>query len=124
MEDGNYTGSGAVASAESDVDRPIDEQRDKDPVDRAAKKHDPKDYLGQVFSDSEMVIGLVAAVGTDTKSVIDLLKDRLEVFRYQTREIKVSKDIIPQVADVQVTSSGSDRFKQTNALMDAGDEAR
>ena len=44
---------------------------------------------------SELVLGLVAAVGTDLRGVVTNLQDRLKQFGYHTEEIHVSKQIIP-----------------------------
>jgi hypothetical protein len=46
--------------------------------------------------DSELVIGIIAPIGTNTEIVISLLKNQLKKFRYNFRRIYVSKDIISQ----------------------------
>ncbi len=74
------------------------------------------------FSESELIIGLVGAVGTDMNEVISVLKDRLTVVGYITHEIRVSKDVIPQLVTVDIENQ--DVVSRFNRLMDAGNEAR
>jgi deoxycytidylate deaminase len=84
-----------------------------------------KRYLYRSFNESELVIGLVAAVGTDLRGIIRTIEDRLEIFNYKTRVIKISKEIIPEVVKVgDGPLGGSERYRRTDALMTAGDEAR
>ncbi|GHU48929.1 deoxycytidylate deaminase [Clostridia bacterium] len=45
-------------------------------------------------SDAELVFGLVGAVGTNFRSIVDALKERLELFRYCCEEIHISTDIL------------------------------
>lgn len=78
--------------------------------------------LGQKFSESELVIGLVGAVGTDLKSVADYLEERLRVFGYSVQPVRVSRDVIPQVAPVQAELPSE--FERISAYMDAGNIAR
>jgi deoxycytidylate deaminase len=81
------------------------------------------DYLiGQRFSDSELVIGLVGAVGADLEAVIKVIEERLRIFKYSVSQVRVSSDIIPTVAKTPETHPGE--YERINALMDAGDEAR
>lgn len=47
-------------------------------------------YLQGNFKDTELVIGIVNAVGTEYKRVLDPLKDRLKGFAYAVEEIRVS----------------------------------
>jgi deoxycytidylate deaminase len=85
-------------------------------------------FLGQRFSDSELVFGFVGAVGTELNLVIDILVDRLKTFKYQAVQIRVSTDIIPQVVDPQSIPSsaanGSSEYLRITRLMDAGNAAR
>lgn len=80
-------------------------------------------YLGQRFADSELVIGLVGAVGTELKQVIDILLERLGVFKYEAHQVRVSRDIIPQVIDMPSGDFPSE-FARISSLMDAGNRAR
>jgi len=74
------------------------------------------------FSESELIIGLVGAVGTEMDEVISVLKDRLSVVGYDTHVIRVSKEVIPQLVTVDLESV--DVVSRFNRLMDAGNEAR
>src|SRR5690606_1081124 len=47
-------------------------------------------YLLHGINNSEIVIGIVSAVGTESKRVTEPLKDRLRGFGYATEEIRVS----------------------------------
>lgn len=79
------------------------------------------DYLNDEF-DSELIIGLVGAVGTENGQVIDLLKERLGLAGYHVCILKVSNDIIPLLHEVP--SHDNDQYKRISDLMDAGNEAR
>lgn len=73
-------------------------------------------------NDSELVIGLIGALGTDLTRVQHHLGEHLRTAGYTVREIKVSRDVIPLVAAAAVEGlSEADRIRR---LMDAGDEAR
>lgn len=50
------------------------------------------------FTDSELVIGLVGAVGTDLDAVIEILQQRLVVAHYEVQLVRIAEDIIPQIA--------------------------
>lgn len=86
------------------------------------------DFLGNRFSNSELVVSFVGAVGTELKLVIDLFEDRLKAFRYQTERIRISSEIIPLIIDpgtVAFTAkTGSDEYLRISKFMDAGNEAR
>lgn len=45
------------------------------------------------FRNSEVVIGLVAPVGTDLVSVVADLKSELSLYRYRTEEVKITNDV-------------------------------
>jgi deoxycytidylate deaminase len=79
-------------------------------------------FLGQKFTDSELVIGLVGAVGTALRPVIDVLEGRLKTFGYTTQEVRVSKDIIPEI--ISVSTQNNDEYSRTSSLMNAGNQAR
>ncbi len=86
------------------------------------------EFLGQKYSSSELVIGLVGAVGTELKLVIDILNDRLKAFKYDSEQARVSSDVIPQILDpssiAATATSGSDEFLRISKFMDAGNAAR
>ena len=72
--------------------------------------------------ESELIIGLVSAVGTENRRLIDLLQEILGYAGYSCKTVKVSRDVIPQLVDV--TFSDTDYFDRINQLMDAGNQAR
>ena len=43
------------------------------------------------YRDSELVLGVVAPVGTDLRQLGSVLKDHLEKFRYRVHEIRLSE---------------------------------
>jgi len=111
---GNRIGAVAALSAASDV--PIDAQP---PVAAAV----PGRELDQPYSKSEIIIGLIGAVGTELEKVRGMLKQRLERCNYRVVELRITESVIPLISepgDYDVT----DHFARTVALMDAGDKAR
>ena len=72
--------------------------------------------------DSELLIGLVGAVGARLKSVIELLEGQLHLAGYETRVIKVSEEVIKSLVDVP-EHHGSE-YKRTSDLMTAGNRVR
>ena len=72
--------------------------------------------------DSELVIGLVSAVGTENRRVIDLLTERLGLAGYRVYEIKLSSAVIPLLCPVP--DYGNSQYKRVSDLMDAGNKAR
>lgn len=75
------------------------------------------------YSKSELVIGLVGAVGTDLDGVIKVFSDRLRGFSYEAQTVHISEQIIKKIAAVKRYSK-TDKAARINALMDAGNEAR
>ncbi|MCQ8117813.1 anti-phage dCTP deaminase [Methylomonas rosea] len=74
-------------------------------------------YLESGVNDSEIVIGIVSAVGTESKRVIDPLKDRLKGFGYTVEEIRVSS-ILPSYA------GEPKEYERIKHYMKAGDSIR
>ena len=73
-------------------------------------------FLNSSFKNSELVIGIVSAVGTEVTRVITPLKDRLQGFGYKVIEIKVSS-LLSGIS----TNSEYERIKY---LMEQGDALR
>ncbi|QKZ06786.1 anti-phage dCTP deaminase [Pseudomonas eucalypticola] len=78
-------------------------------------------FLDGTYADSEIVIGLVGAVGTDLDEVVRVVGDRLRAFRYACESIRISTDIISPLAPVEQTSSEYDRI---SGFMAAGNALR
>jgi deoxycytidylate deaminase len=76
----------------------------------------PTQYLNGGFDNSEIVIGIVSAVGTEVTRVITPLKDRFARFGYHVEEIKVSS--LLSVATV------SNEYERIKGLMKSGDDLR
>lgn len=74
-------------------------------------------YLNGRFQHSEIIIGIVSAVGTETPRVITPLKDRLKHFGYDAQEIKVS-------ALLAGTTEVSTEYDRIKSLMEAEDRQR
>lgn len=70
---------------------------------------------------SELVIGLVGAVGTDMDNIKTAIKERLGAFGYSTEEIRISSDIISLFKEIPNTS---DNFERINTLMTEGNRLR
>lgn len=77
-------------------------------------------HLKGVFEDSEVVIGIVSAVGTETARVTSPIKDRIEQFGYSVKEIRLSSllDADP------VQGEGTSEYKRIKNFMLAGDKLR
>ena len=75
-------------------------------------------YLEGSFSTSEIIIGIVNAVGTEYKRVIDPLVDRLRGFNYKVEEIRISSLL-------EITSIESHKeYDRIKNYMNAGNELR
>lgn len=75
-----------------------------------------RQYLSAGVNEGELIIGVISAVGTESKLVIDPLKDRLKAFGYTIEEIKVSS-ILP-------TFIGKNEYERIKHYMGAGDLLR
>ena len=74
-------------------------------------------YLAGSFNETEMVFGIVNAVGTEYKRVLDPLKDRLQGFGYVVTEIRVS-ELLP------LPGSTLEEYDRIKHYMKEGDEFR
>lgn len=78
--------------------------------------------LGHRYSDTEIVIGLVAAVGTQLKTIAKYIEDELSFYKYTVNHINISRDIISNIVDISENiTSEVDRI---NKYMDYGNEIR
>ena len=104
----------------SNIDQPsipvVIEKEDK-PIDEININQDIcNKYLNGNFNDSEIIIGIVSAVGTETSRVITPLKDRLNQFGYASEEIKVSS--------LLTGKSDGGEYQRIKSLMNEGDKLR
>lgn len=74
-----------------------------------------------IYSDAELIIGLVGAVGTDLDEISKILKNRLKAYSYDTEEIRVSKDIIKESIDIE---DYNDEFGRISSYMNGGNRIR
>lgn len=79
------------------------------------------DYPTKEF-DSEIVIGLVGAVGTEIDPIVKLLRERFQLAGYVSHVIKISSDIIPRPLPPEPV--GTQHYRRISCLMDAGNQAR
>ena len=84
----------------------------------STEKNDLLDYK---YADSELIIGLVAAVGTDLENLKRVISERLPAFGYQCTDIRVSSDIIKKYGNVRKTENNFDRI---SAYMEEGNNLR
>jgi deoxycytidylate deaminase len=111
-----YVNSGVEYSSDRDS-KPCENQGNGTVV------SDTKLTLGNKFKDSELVIALVGAVGTELQKVARILKERLKAFKYIASDISISQDVIPKITTLK--SHGTvDEFTRISQLMDAGNQAR
>ncbi|ERT12062.1 anti-phage dCTP deaminase [Photorhabdus temperata] len=71
--------------------------------------------------DSEVVIGLVGAVGTDLEIIKNSITQKLNAFRYETQEVRISSEIISVLRDVPSTM---DNYEKISCLMSEGNYLR
>lgn len=76
-------------------------------------------YLLDSLNDSELIIGIVSSVGTETSRVVTAITNRLAGFGYQTQEIKVSSLLLNGGA-----STYPNEYERIKDLMNRGDLLR
>ncbi len=100
-----------------DVDAPWDVEASHEPEQIPCADESPAtQYLHGSFVGSELVIGIVTAVGTETARVVTPLIDRLKHFGYDVEHIRVSS-LLP-------ATQVSNEYERIKSLMAAGDETR
>mgnify|MGYP000350559000 CR=1 FL=1 len=82
---------------------------------------DKEKFLNWTYQDSELVIGLVGAVGTEQHQIINIISDRLKAYNYETEEIRVSRDVIAKLYKIPETTN---EFERISTAMDKGNLAR
>ena len=80
-----------------------------------------EEHLNGNYSDSEIVSGLVGAVGTELTAIKQIIKERLETLNYTTEEVRISTDIISLFEDIPSTLN---HYEKADALMSAGNTIR
>ncbi len=85
--------------------------------------NDVRKPFEDVFRDTEIVIGLVGAVGAQRKRVVEAITDRLKAFKYNAREISVSQDVIGKLWG-DIPSTFPSEFERISTFIDRGNRAR
>lgn len=86
-----------------------------------SEENDDKLKLWHSF-ESELVIGLCGAVGTELRRVAQVLKEQLELTCYAVEHLQISDEIIPLFDSSKINET--DKYERINALMTAGNNAR
>jgi cytidine deaminase len=74
-------------------------------------------YLTSGLKESELIIGIVNAVGTESKRVLDPLSDRLKGFGYTVQDIRLSSLL-------SAPAAGGREYERIRHYMNKGDELR
>lgn len=130
----NFQGSKDAATAlEAEVARylnvehsqsnssPNDQRTEEEPQNEKVNCQTKRQSVDLAYEGSELVIGLVSAIGTDLEQVTRLIDQRLRLFGYDSNVIKISHDII---AELQPSSTNDSYFTTVNQLMDGGNLLR
>lgn len=81
------------------------------------------DKLLQQLRDSEIIIGLVGAVGTNLNLVSDVISEELAILRYESDPFVLS-DILKEIPKFEPNIVDSPEDKRIESLMKAGDDLR
>lgn len=86
------------------------------------KNHAQKSFEGS-YTDTEIVIGLVGAVGTPHDQVVKIISDRLKIFNYTTNEIHVSQGVIRQLYK-DIPAEFDSEYERITKYIEKGNQAR
>jgi len=75
------------------------------------------------YKDSELVIALVGAVGTELGRISQTLTELLRRYRYTTEEIRISANVIGEMVELQ-DFDDHDEYGRISGCMDAGNSLR
>ena len=73
-------------------------------------------------SDSELIIGIISPIGTDTRDVIYHITEHLKTINYKTEVINISSDVISQFKGNDTTFATE--YERIKAYIDLGNSAR
>ena len=93
------------------------------PVPPALEAIDQGRISAEPFKDTELVLGLIGAVGTQLDRVQELLKERLITAGYEVLTVRISQDVIPDIISPKPVAP-TDEYARIMASMDARNEAR
>ena len=74
--------------------------------------------------DSEIVLGIITTVGTDTENVIRYMKEQLSKFSYTTEIINVSTEILSYFDNEEPPQFGNNEYLRIKYYMDLGNKIR
>lgn len=77
--------------------------------------------MSEKYASPELIIGLTSAVGTDITLITEVLREQLAQFHYETKILKLSKEILVPMLTSKDTET---EFKRSMALMSAGNNVR
>ncbi len=86
------------------------------------ENHAQKSFEG-TYTDTEIIIGLVGAVGTPHRYVVEILTERLKAFNYKTTEIRVSHDVIHTLYQ-DIPNNITSEFERITTYIEKGNKAR
>ena len=84
---------------------------------------DRSHFVSSAISDAEIVLGVVAPVGTRVQYVQEVLEDRLGHFGYELKSIRLS-GLIAGFAGLRTALRNAPHGSRISSHMDAGDELR
>jgi hypothetical protein len=76
----------------------------------------------KVFHNSELVMGLVGAVGTELDKVVTILSNSLKGSNYEPCEVVISEAVIPQVIPKMEKPEGESEYQRITRGMNNGDD--
>ncbi|MFI4896216.1 MAG: cytidine deaminase, partial [Phycisphaerales bacterium JB059] len=71
---------------------------------------------------TEVVIAVVGALGVDHSKVRSIIADRLQAYSYSATHIRISKDVICEIASIDDDSLS--KYERATTLIDKGNEIR
>ncbi|WP_248918739.1 anti-phage dCTP deaminase [Pseudomonas entomophila] len=78
-------------------------------------------FLDDSYTDSELVLGFVGSIGTDLKTVCQLVEERLKAFSYTAQHIKMSADVIALLGEAP---NAQNEFERIDGFMREGNRLR
>ncbi len=83
-----------------------------------------QNYESYTSEPSEIVVGLVGPLGTDTPKVRKMISERLRAYGYESDEIQISTMIIPVLAGTEKIPPKTQQYNYRNRLINLGNAIR
>lgn len=77
---------------------------------KAIDETPPTEFIDNDYKNSELIIGLVGAAGTDLNDVYYIIEKRMKAFNYQTHKIRISSDILEKIGSIPPYNSEYERL--------------